>query len=77
MTQTKTGALSGNQKRKMKSAARLYAEQALFQMEAAAQAATSGAAELLDHRLGAVYEGDETLEGDVELFRGLVEAAVT
>ena len=32
--------LSGNQKRKMRSAARLYAVQALFQMEAAGQDAT-------------------------------------
>ena len=77
MTQTKTGALSGNQKRKMKSAARLYAVQALFQMEAAAQSATSVVAEFLDHRFGAVYEGDEMLEGDVDLFRDLVETAVT
>jgi len=77
MTQTKTGALSGNQKRKMKSAARLYAVQALFQMEAVAQSATSVVAEFLDHRFGAVYEGDEMLEGDVDLFRDLVETAVT
>ncbi len=35
-----TGApLSGNQKRKMKSAARLYAVQALFQMEQSGQTA--------------------------------------
>ena len=77
MTQTKTWALSGNQKRKMKSAARLYAVQALFQMEAASQSATSVVAEFLDHRFGAVYEGDEMLEGDVDLFRDLVETAVT
>ena len=36
MTQTAAG-LSGNQKRKMKSAARLYAVQALFQMEQSGQ----------------------------------------
>ena len=77
MTQTETGPLSGNQKRKMKSAARLYAVQALFQMEAAAQSATSVVTEFLDHRFGAIYEGDEMLEGDVDLFRDLVETAVT
>ena len=77
MTQTPAGTLSGNQKRKMKSAARLYAVQALFQMEAAAQSTTAVVAEFLDHRFGATYEGNEMLEGDVELFRDLIEAAVT
>ena len=76
MTQTPAGTLSGNQKRKMKSAARLYAVQALFQMEAAAQSATTVVAEFLDYRFGAIYEGDKMLEGDVDLFRDLVESAV-
>ncbi|MDG2404779.1 MAG: transcription antitermination factor NusB, partial [Paracoccaceae bacterium] len=77
MTQTTADTLSGNLKRKMKSAARLYAVQALFQMEAAAQSATAVVAEFLDHRFGATYEGNKMLEGDVDLFRDLVEAAVT
>ncbi|MFT7137397.1 MAG: N utilization substance protein B, partial [Akkermansiaceae bacterium] len=34
---TPTAGLSGNQKRKMKSASRLYAVQALFQMEHSSQ----------------------------------------
>ncbi len=68
--------LSGNQKRKMRSAARLYAVQALFQMEQSGQSTRLVIQEFLDHRFGAVYEGEEMLEGDVDLFRKLVEDAV-
>jgi N utilization substance protein B len=68
--------LSNNQKRKMKSAARLYTVQALFQMEAAGQTADKVKREFLDHRFGAVYEGEEMAEGDVGLFNDLIEAAV-
>ena len=68
---------SGNQKRKMKSAARLYAVQALFQMEHSDQSADQVRAEFLDHRFGATYEGDEMAEGDVDLFAALLEGAVS
>jgi N utilization substance protein B len=67
---------SGNQKRRMKSAARLYAVQALFQMESSGQTTEQVVAEFLDHRFGAAYDGDELVEGDVALFRQLVEDAV-
>ena len=70
-------ALSGNQKRKMKSAARLYAVQALFQMEHSDQTAGQVRAEFLDHRFGATYEGDEMAEGDADLFAALLDGAVT
>jgi N utilization substance protein B len=63
-------------KRQMKSAARLYAVQALFQMEAAGQSADSVSKEFETHRFGATYEGDELAEGDVDLFRGLLDTAV-
>ncbi|MEL6508885.1 MAG: transcription antitermination factor NusB [Pseudomonadota bacterium] len=69
-------ALSGNQKRKMKSAARLYAVQALFQMEAGSQTVDKVMREFEDHRFGATYEGDEMAEGDIDLFRQLMEDAV-
>ncbi|MDF1853920.1 transcription antitermination factor NusB [Pseudooceanicola sp.] len=69
-------ALSGNQKRKMRSAARLYAVQALFQMEASGQPVQKVIAEFEDHRFGAVYEGDEMAEGDAVLFRKLMADAV-
>ncbi|MEM9436680.1 MAG: transcription antitermination factor NusB [Pseudomonadota bacterium] len=68
--------LSNNQKRKMKSAARLYAVQALFQMEASGQSADAIEREFEDHRFGAVYEEGEMQEGDVGLFRAIVDRAV-
>ena len=68
--------LSGNQKRKMKSASRLYAVQALFQMEHSGQTVDKIIAEFENHRFGAVYEGDEMVEGDVSLFRSLMQDAV-
>ncbi|MEL6646351.1 MAG: transcription antitermination factor NusB [Pseudomonadota bacterium] len=69
--------LSGNAKRKMRSASRLYAVQALFQMEHSAQGAEAVTAEFLNHRFGAeVDDGVEMNEGDVDLFRALVEEAV-
>lgn len=68
--------LSGNQKRKMKSAARLYAVQALFQMEHSNQTIEAVTREFEDHRFGAIYDGEEMIEGDVDHFRMLVENAV-
>ncbi|WP_120635785.1 transcription antitermination factor NusB [Ruegeria sp. EL01] len=65
-----------NRKRLMKSAARLYAVQALFQMEQSGQTTEQVVVEFLDHRFGAVYEGEEMLDGDISVFRGLVEDAV-
>jgi len=62
--------------RQMKSAARLYAVQALFQMEASGQSADAVQREFEDHRFGAVYEGEEMAEGDVDLFRKLIGDAV-
>ncbi|WP_294606692.1 transcription antitermination factor NusB [Roseovarius sp.] len=69
--------VSGNQKRKMRSAARLYAVQALFQMEHSSQTVDAVCAEFLDYRFGAeVDEGVDMAEGDVVLFRKLIEDAV-
>ncbi|MEM6941539.1 MAG: transcription antitermination factor NusB [Pseudomonadota bacterium] len=70
-----TAPVSGNQKRKMKSAARLYAVQALFQMEASGQGVDAVRREFLDHRFGAVYEGVELLEGDVAHFDMILDVA--
>ena len=63
-------------KRQMKSAARLYAVQALFQMEASDQTVETIQREFEDHRFGADYDGDEMAEGDVDLFRKLIDDAV-
>lgn len=69
--------LSGNQKRKMKSASRLYAVQALFQMESSQQTVDQVRVEFLDHRFGAeVDDGTDMIEGDSELFRKTLEDAV-
>ena len=68
--------LSGNQKRKMRSAARLYAVQALFQMEQTGQTVDAIRHEFEDHRFGAIYEGEEMTEGDPEHFGRVMEDAV-
>jgi len=67
---------SAAERRRMRSAARLYAVQALFQMEAAGQTAEKVAREFETHRFGAIYEEDEMAEGDTDLFRKLVGDAV-
>src|SRR5690606_12489935 len=66
----------GNEKRKMRSASRLYAVQALFQMEHSAQTAEAVRREFLEHRFGATYEGEEMVDGDVDLFRGILDDVV-
>jgi N utilization substance protein B len=63
-------------KRQAKSTARLYAVQALFQMEAASQPSDKVIREFEDHRFGAVYEEGEMAEGHVDLFRTIVGEAV-
>lgn len=64
-------------KRTKKSAARLYAVQALFQMEASGQTAEAVEAEFEDHRFGSeLYDGEAMAEGDPTLFRKLVGDAV-
>lgn len=63
-------------KRMKRSASRLYSVQALFQMEASGQTLDAVIQEFLDHRFGAVYEGEEMIEGDIGHFRTTVENAV-
>ena len=64
-------------KRQMKSAARLYAVQALFQMEAAGHSVDRVRKEFETHRFGAVMDEGELAEGDVDLFRKILEDAVS
>jgi N utilization substance protein B len=68
--------LSGNQRRKMKSASRLYAVQALFQMEHSGQTVEAVKREFLDYRFGAEYEGEEMQDGDATHFSQVLEDAV-
>ncbi len=63
-------------KRRMKSAARLYAVQALFQMEAMGQTVDKVRVEFEDHRFGMVTDEGAFEEGDVTLFRALLDGAV-
>jgi N utilization substance protein B len=64
------------EKRRMKSAARLYAVQALFQMESSAQTVEQVCREFETHRFGATYDEGEFAEGNVDHFRAVVENAV-
>jgi N utilization substance protein B len=75
-TGSQSAAPSGNQKRKMKSAARLYAVQALFQMEHSGVAIDTVRQEFEEHRIGATYEGVEMAEANINLFRKTLESAV-
>ena len=64
-------------KRQMRSASRLYAVQALFQMEQSGQSVDKVVVEFLDHRFGlAQIEGEALVEGDVDLFRHIADGAV-
>jgi N utilization substance protein B len=63
-------------KRQMKSASRLYAVQALFQMESSSQTVQAVCREFESHRFGATYEEGEFVEGDVDHFRAVVDKAV-
>jgi len=68
---------SPEEKRRMRSAARLYAVQALFQMEASGQGVDRVAREFEDFRFGMITEeGEELAEGDLNLFRRLLDDAV-
>jgi transcription antitermination protein NusB len=60
----------------MRSAARFYAVQALFQMEAAGTGLETVLAEFEEHRLGAEIDGATYAQPDREHFRRLLTAAV-
>ena len=63
-------------KKQMKSASRLYAVQALFKMEASEQGMNEVRDQFVNHRFGATLEGEEYVEGNVELFEQLLFTAV-
>ncbi|MGI9390300.1 MAG: transcription antitermination factor NusB, partial [Boseongicola sp.] len=62
--------------RQMKSAARLHAVQALFQMEASGQTADAVQKEFEDFRLGVEMDGESIAEADLDHFRMLIGSAV-
>lgn len=71
-----TEKLSPAEKKQRRSAARLYAVQALFQMETTGQTTQAICREFEAHRFGATYEEGEFAEGDLDHFRALVDHAV-
>ncbi|NAZ35983.1 transcription antitermination factor NusB [Rubellimicrobium sp. CFH 75288] len=66
----------GDEGRRRRSAARLYAVQALFQMESAGAAVDRVVREFESHRLGEPIEGEPMPEGHVDLFRRIAREAV-
>jgi N utilization substance protein B len=67
---------SKNNNRKMKSASRFFAVQALFQMETSGQTIEEVTSEFEDYRFGEVFDDYEMEEGEPAHFRKLVETAV-
>ena len=63
-------------KRALRSAARFYAVQALFQMETSGQTVEKVRAEFENFRIGAEAEDETWVEADIGLFRQLLEMAV-
>jgi len=71
-----TTRLTAAQARRLRSAARFYAVQALFQMEAADVGLDTVVEEFETHRLGAEIDGVTFAEADLAHFRALLAAAV-
>ena len=63
-------------KKRMRSAARLFAVQALYQMEMTDRSLDAVRAEFETHRFGEAFDDYEMEEGDVDHFRGLLESAL-
>ena len=68
--------VSGNEKRKIRSTTRLYAIQALFQMEQLGLSTAEVVEEFVVHRFGEEYEEGQLSDGDEALFKSIVESAV-
>ena len=68
--------VSGNEKRKIRSTTRLYAIQALFQMEQLGLSTDEVVEEFVVHRFGEEYEEGQLSDGDEALFKSIVVSAV-
>lgn len=66
-----------DERRARSAAARLYAVQALFQMEASGQSADRVQREFQDYRIGSEDEGETSPEADEALFHRITDDAVT
>ncbi len=67
----------GSEKKRLRSAARFFATQALFQMEASDVGLETIQSEFETHRIGAELDGNTYSEADIELFRALLNDAVS
>ena len=68
--------ISGNEKRKIRSTTRLYAIQALFQMEQLGLSTDKVIQEFVAHRFGEDFDEGQMSDGDEALFKSIVESAV-
>ena len=68
--------VSGNKKRKIRSTTRLYAIQALFQMEQLGLSTDEVVEEFVVHRFGEEHDEGQLSDGDDALFKSIVESAV-
>lgn len=68
--------VSSTQKRAMRSVSRLYAVQALFQMEHSDHSIDTVRTQFEDFRFGEVFDDYQMIEGDPKTFRTLLEGAV-
>ncbi|MFV0244109.1 MAG: transcription antitermination factor NusB [Qingshengfaniella sp.] len=73
----RTGKRPLAERRQLKSAARFFAVQALFQMEASGASFDKVVREFTDYRFGEHFEDYDMAEGDPRLFRRIVEDAVS
>lgn len=76
MSETSKSKQGKTDRRALSAAARVYAVQALFQMEAADQSADRVVREFANWRIGVDYEEGTSPEADEDLFRRIVDAAV-
>lgn len=67
----------GKATKQMRSAARFFATQALFQMEAGDAGLETVQSEFETHRIGAELDGVTYADADIELFRALLRDAVS
>ena len=68
--------VSGNEKRKIRSTTRLYAIQALFQMEQLGLSTDKVIQEFVAHRFGEDFDEGQMSDGDEALLKSIVESAV-
>lgn len=76
MAEQSPQAASKSDKKRMRSAARLFATQALFQMEASDLTVDEVREEFETHRLGMELDGNTYSEANIDLFRALLLEAV-